>query len=276
MSMFTRQTYPGGIVAYHSSLLTQLGVPHAFSTRHGGISTGPLASLNLGNPLPPAPQDLPEVIEINYQRLTEALQFGPRTRVWVKQVHGNEVVLCEADEDLPVSFSDMLAHHWTGQQSADGLVTQRPDLILTVRTADCVPVLLASSDGRTVAALHAGWRGLVAGVLGRGVRAMAEYGHRPADLRAAIGPCIGPVAYEVDTTTAGYFSQLNLTPAIHTDLGPKPHLDLALAADLQLRALGLTQTDRADLCTASNPADFYSHRHTAGTTGRLAALIATK
>src|SRR5829696_7758316 len=152
--MLQRRTAPNGVVFYASPLLEQIGVPHAFSTRLGGTSPPPFDSLNLGNPTGDGtPRDSYPRILSHYPLLLEAA--GCPSGEWCRlhQVHGATVIRVRAGEPLDKATQ------------GDALVSEDPARAIAVRVADCAPILLASDDGRTVAAVHAGWRGVIAGVL---------------------------------------------------------------------------------------------------------------
>src|SRR4051794_26181302 len=158
--MLDRQTTPDGIVFYASPLLRAAGVPHAFSTRIGGVSRPPFDSMNLGNPNGCAVQDDYENIWANYRLLQQAAGCGgERELCRVHQVHAAGVVRTRAGEPFDNSAK------------ADAIVSDDAARVLSVRVADCVPVLLATADGRTVAAVHAGWRGVIAGAVPAAVHA---------------------------------------------------------------------------------------------------------
>src|SRR5687768_17098934 len=159
--MLQRRIAPNGVVYYASPLLERAGVPHAFSTRLGGISPPPFDSLNLGNPNGCAVQDDYDHVWHNYRLLQDAAACGGRELVRVHQVHGAAVAVVTPGRPFDVSTK------------ADALVGDDPGRVLSVRVADCVPVLLAAGDGRTVAAVHAGWRGVVAGAVGAAIRTMS-------------------------------------------------------------------------------------------------------
>jgi len=143
-----------------------------------------------------------------------------------------------------------------------------------VRVADCVPVLLASGDGRVVSAVHAGWRGVAAGVVSEAVQAMRRLG--ASDIVAAVGPCIGVNHFEVGQEVAEAFDSAGLRPCVRRDGWPKPHIDLSSAVAWQLREAGVesSRIDRTDRCTFAHADEFFSHRRDHGRTGRQAALIA--
>jgi copper oxidase (laccase) domain-containing protein len=173
--MLQRTTHPNGVVTYQSPLFRAAGIPHAFSTRIGGISTSPYDSLNFGNPSPsPAlPPDTPANIQENFRRLQTALGLGPLPRAWVTQVHGSrvELVAPEPAGEYAETLAAEIRDRFTGQTAADGMVTGVPGVLLTIRVADCVPVLLASQNGM-VAAVHAGWRGVVSGIVETGLQTL--------------------------------------------------------------------------------------------------------
>jgi len=267
--------HPGGVVTYQSPLLRSLGVVHAFSTRIGGHSPPPFNSMNLGNPTGCDVQDENANLEENYRRLMNAIGAAPMLRAWVKQVHGRSVELLEREpegeygETLEAEIRD----RFCGQISADAIVTSVPNVLLTVRIADCVPILIASRDGKIVAAIHAGWRGVVGDVVGKAVRGMREAG-APADgLVAAIGPCISLEHFEVGPEVAEEFVRQGLGHAVQSFPDKNPHIDLQASVKALLGRTGVTQIDGNDLCTFRDADTFYSHRRDNGITGRMAAVI---
>jgi hypothetical protein len=259
--MLTRQTHSNGVVAYQSPLLTAWGVPHAFSTRLGGISPAPFASMNLGNPNGCAIQDDPERIGENYRRLRRAVGFREGERCYVHQVHGGGVA--RAVRGVPFDTST----------KADAIVSDDGSRVLSVRVADCVPVLLAAQGGRVVAAVHAGWRGVIAGVV---LAALAAMDVAAADCVAAIGPCIGMEAFEVGGEVLDEFRRaFGPSAPLRQRSDGKGHVDLREALRRQLRSAGLTdrQIDVTDRCTFRDADEFYSHRRDNGITGRMTALV---
>jgi YfiH family protein len=280
--MLIRVRHPNGVVTYQSPLLGATGVPHAFSTRHGGVSPAPFDTLNLGNPLAGASPDPNEHLNANYRRLQAALDdsFGtpphPVYRAWVTQVHGRRVERLDPEPDT--EYAETLAagirDRFHGQIEADAMLTGCPQVLLTIRAADCFPVLLASDDGRQVAAVHCGWRSTVNGILERIVRAFAEESIVPARLVAAIGPGISAAAFEVGPEVVAAFEDANLAAAIvEGAANHKSHIDLQHAIHTQLSRLGLARIESNTLCTFRDREDFYSHRRDAGHTGRMAAVI---
>jgi hypothetical protein len=242
-------------------------VRHAFSTRIGGLSPAPFDSLNLGNPNGKLRDD-ENRIRANYGRLMSSIGCADELPLRVHQVHGRQVARVEAGEAFDI------------RQSADALLSRDSQRAICVRTADCVPVLLCSGDGWVVAAVHAGWRGIVAGIISAAVGQMLEVAGAADTLLAAIGPCIGPEAFEVGPEVLRAFAESFaegdrtlylrvLSPSVGT-------VDLRKAAQMQLIGSGLCpgNIDSTDLCTATRRDEFFSHRRDRGVTGRMAAIIA--
>lgn len=259
-------THTNGAVVLRSPLLTSARIPHAFSTRIGGISRGPFASLNFGNPNPCDDRDPPENIRENYRRLLEAAGCPGRELVEVHQVHGCEVHTARRGQP---------AHDGPNSTKADAIVTSDPSRALAVRTADCVPVLLASADGQHVSAVHAGWRGVVSGVVPAAVDGLKHDGAE--ETLAAIGPSIGPDAFEVGPEVVAEFRRVFGADApVREQPGGKPHIDLKEAIATQLRRLGITGVDVSAHCTVRDQELFFSHRRDHGVTGRMASVIAPR
>jgi YfiH family protein len=242
------------------------GVRAVFTTRAGGISAVPYASMNLGDHV----GDLPAKVAANRALLRQAL--GSRA-VFLQQVHGSEVLVLDgATED--------------GLQ-ADACVTKDAGVVCTIMVADCLPVLLATADGAMVAAAHAGWRGLAGDSNGMGVLESVHAAmNTDARILAWLGPCIGPSAFEVGPEVKAAFEAVQPEAGrLFTPSGAGKYLaDLPGLARLRLKALGVTEiygNEGSDAwCTVRNPSRFFSHRRDAGpagngfgTTGRMAACI---
>jgi YfiH family protein len=259
-----RRIGKNGVVYYASAKLDAVGVRHAFSTRIGGISPAPFDSLNLGNPSGCGPRDDYDRIWGNYSRLTSSIGCGDEPPLRVHQVHGCEVACVEAGKAFD-----------TGRR-ADALVS-RDGRVISVRTADCVPVLLCSGDGRIVAAVHAGWRGIVAGIIPAATGQMLKGAGAADTILAAIGPCISGEAFEVGAEVLEAFIHVfgDAAPIARTPDG-KPTVDLRRAARMQLLSSGLRESniDSTDRCTVTHRDEFFSHRRERGITGRMAAVIA--
>ena len=205
-----------------------------FSTRVGGVSEGPYASLNLGR----MTGDDVERVDENRRILCAEIGTGPDRLALNRQIHSALV-------------------HRAGPGSrgepGDGLWTDEPDLPILAFAADCLPIALVRSNGEApaVAVLHAGWRGLLGGVVAAGVAALG------GALRACVGPAIGPCCYEVGDEVAEPFEA-----AFGADVLRGPNLDLWAAGERALRGAGVEEVERVDLCTACNPDLFFSHRRT--------------
>ncbi len=258
-----------GVEAYHLTALEELGgVIAVFTGRAGGVSGRWGAGLNWSYSV----GDEPAQVQENRRRTLQALGLPLRRGVMAGLVHGNRVVRVSGDEE-PGKDEVRLA------DDCDAIITDVPDLALIVTAADCVPVYLADPVRRTIGVAHAGWRGTVAGVAGRTARAMArEFGSRPADIRAAVGPSIGPCCYEVDDRVAlplrDYFGAAAATLLTPGNAPGKFMLDLWSANRLDLERAGITQVSVAGVCTSCGVDRLFSHRAESGTAGRAAAVIA--
>ncbi len=239
------------------------GVVAAFSSRAGAGGTAPYEGLNLGLHVG---DDLRTVLR-NRRRLATVLSLAGLPWATVRQVHSAGVV--EARRELlgpgPPEARPALAQ-------ADGLVTGQPGLLLAVLGADCLPVLLADPAAGVVAAVHAGWRGLVAGVLEQGVAAFARRGGDPSRSVALVGPAIGPCCYEVGPEVAGPVGE-RYPAAVATTRDGRPAVDTTAAAVQALGSAGFGEVRAARECTAHQPERFFSHRRD-GVTGRQAGVVA--
>ena len=242
-----------------------LSVPHGFSGKRGGVSRGIYESLNLRVHC----DDDPERIAENYRRLYEAVGVtGPA--VFTHQVHGDTV--------LPVMESDRHELFTDVPYAADGLITKEPGLPLIAFSADCIPILLHDPVQNAVAAVHAGWRGTAFGIAEKAVRKMtACFGSRPADVRAAIGPGIGPCCFETgpEVPAALYQALGQDAEEVIRPAGEKAFADLKKANLLFLLRAGLLpeQVDLCPVCTRCSHALYWSHRQTLGERGVQGAII---
>jgi YfiH family protein len=262
-----RQTASNSVVFYASAKLQAIGVRHAFSTRRGGVSPPPFDSLNLGNPSDGELRDDQRRINQNYALLLAAVGFAGSSPLRVHQVHDCAVATVRPGQPFDSDFR------------ADAIVSRDAQRAISVRIADCVPVLLSSDDGQTVAAVHAGWRGIVAGVIPAAVRRMVDSPASAQSLIAAIGPCIGREAFEVGEDVLSDFARIfGAAAPIERRGAGKGRVDLRVAARLQLLAAGLRsdRIDSTDRCTVTHGEEFFSHRRERGVTGRMAAVIAPR
>ena len=235
------------------------GIAHGFSTRRWEDR----ARFDLGTADP-----ADECVARRRRRFLDAVGLCGVEPVVLRQVHGDTVV----------RVRDMGVEAAPRADAVVALRDDRPRLAPSVRTADCVPILVADRRGRAVAAIHAGWRGTAAAVARRVVAALARLGVEPGDLHAALGPAIGPCCYEVDPDVLRAVARGTGAPesAISPiERGQKPHLDLRLANAVQLRTAGVPQRsiDSAPWCTACSRELFFSHRRDGTQAGRMMASI---
>jgi YfiH family protein len=247
-----------------SPLLADLpGVRHGFFTRQGGVSAGLFASLNVGR----GSGDDPERVAENRRRAAARFDLPAAALATCRQVHSARVVAARAPLDGP-------------PPEADGVATAASGLLCGALAADCAPVLIADAEARVVAAVHAGWRGALGGVVEAGVAAMAALGADPARMRAAVGPCIGPASYEVglefearfvaaDAANAGFFA-----PGARPD---KRLFDLPGYVLTRLGAAGVGRAEWIGCDTLADEARFFSNRRAVlrgeGGYGRLLSAI---
>lgn len=225
------------------------------TTRLGGHGVKPYDSFNLGEHV----NDNAVVVKANRDQLTEELAL-PATPNWLNQVHGVDVVYCDRATDTVTT--------------ADAAWTDQPGCVLSVMTADCLPVLLASRSGGVVAVAHGGWRGLASGILESTVAALPV---EPQLLQAWLGPAIGPNHFEVGSEVREAF--LNQNPGFQhcftesSLTADKYFANIFRLGEFCLRAAGVSQIFGGGICTFEGKKRFFSHRRDQGTTGRMASLI---
>jgi hypothetical protein len=244
-----RRRLKADLHALVSPELEGLGFLVAFTERTGGVSSGQFWSLNLGAET----GDHPDLVRENRRRARLAL--GVAELVSVRQVHGTRFLSVRG----PASNA--------GSPVGDGLITRAGGVPLTVMVADCVPLVLASRAEEMLVAVHVGWRGLAAGIVPIALRCFTA----PSRVSAAIGPSVGPCHYEVGNEVVDKVLTGTEGKAVRTDDEPNPRLDLAGTVEAVLRGGGVPMVDRAEECTACEPARFFSHRRD-GTTGRQAVV----
>jgi YfiH family protein len=216
-----------------------------FTTRLGGVSKGPYASLNLGR----KSGDDVEHVDENRRIACDSIGADVERLALNYQVHSDRVLRAAAG---------------TRRERADGLWTEERDLPVLALSADCLPLALVRTGGErpAVAVLHVGWRGLLAGVIQAGASALGDHA-----LAAAIGPGIGPCCYEVGEEVAAPFRE-----RFGEDVVRDRRLDLWTSAERALHAAGVEHVHRFDRCTACEPDTFFSHRRDAGRTGRQGVI----
>ncbi|MBJ7224005.1 MULTISPECIES: purine nucleoside phosphorylase YfiH [unclassified Brenneria] len=221
------------------------------TTRYGGGSLPPYDALNLGGHV----GDDADTVMANRQKLVDKANL-PAMPHWLEQVHGTHVI--RIDGTPPSSVV------------GDAAYTDRKGQVCAVMTADCLPVLFCAADGGEVAAAHAGWRGLSAGVL---EETLACFRAKPSQIMAWLGPAIGPDAFEVGAEVREEFIQHDaMAISAFRPHGDKFLADIYQLARLRLHGVGVTQIFGGDFCTVGDPQKFFSYRRD-GVTGRMASLI---
>jgi YfiH family protein len=247
--------------------LERTGFMHAFSTRLGGVSSLPCDSLSLGN----FKQDSADNIRENRRRLLAALGVNDWTLVTAAQIHSADVRLINDQVDAQRAASE-----------CDALTANLPQTLLAVQTADCMPILLADQRSRAVAAVHAGWRGTLAGIVARTLERMQHaYDTHPHDVLAAFGPAIQAPNFEVGHEVIAQFEAAYSFAAdaiSNRQESGKAHLDLAFINRRWLIDLGVPAAQIYDcgLCTVARNDLFFSYRKELGATkpiGRLMGVI---
>ena len=224
---------------------------HAATTlRSGGVSNGSYASLNPADHV----DDDPVCVKSNRAIISNMLQL-PAEPVWLSQVHGTRVI--KADEA-------------SGTETADASFSYRAGTVCAVMTADCLPVLFCGDAGNIVAAAHAGWRGLQAGVIEQTLKAM-----NCNDVSVWLGPAIGPKHFEIgDDVRSAFVTTNSKASSAFKDNGPGKWLaNIYQLAKLQLNELGIDRIYGGNFCTVTDTQRFYSYRRDGAATGRMASLI---
>jgi YfiH family protein len=272
------------VVAHHggamegsvqAALLHQArGIVHAFSTRQGGVSRAPFATLNLGQSV----GDDPAAVNANRRRFFGAFGVESNRVVRAWQMHGDGVLRVDAPLTQRPGFPGCLVDERAG---FDALITNLLELALVVSTADCLPILIHDPIHRAVAAVHAGWRGTAKGIAPRAIGAMCEaYGTNPSDCRAAIGPGIRRCCFEVDAAVTEEMAAALPEWESYVTANRSDHwlLDLAGVNRALLEAAGLypDRIEDVGLCTSCRTDLFFSHRAEKGRTGRMMNFILLK
>lgn len=214
---------------------------HGFFTRHGGASSGVFRGLNCGV----GSSDQSEAVAVNRKRVAQAMQAD---LVGVYQIHSPDVITVTAPLET--------------RPRADAMVTATPGLALSILTADCQPILFADTQAGVIGAAHAGWKGALYGVIDNTVAAMQALGANPANIRAAIGPCISQAAYEVGPEFLDDFliEDRENTRFFASGNGDRYMFDLPGYGLHRLRAAGVAQAEWTGYCTYADPDRFYSYR----------------
>lgn len=244
------------------------GLIHAVTTRRGGISAGPFASLNLGLNT----GDVFHVVRQNRRKVLSTLGWKPEALLSPVQIHGNRVVtVTQALGTGSIGDTDL------GLGGCDGLLTREKGLVLMIKVADCFPVFLYDPVAEAIGLIHAGWRGIANGIITRAIEAMAvSFRCKPVHIAAGIGPGIGSCCFVVGEDVRVAFEKHNQSNAFpQTNGDERFYCDLKKIIFAELLSCGLREERirAADACTCCDEALFYSHRRDNGKTGRMAALI---
>jgi len=236
-----------------------------FTTRNGGVSRPPYNSLNLGS----GTDDAKHNVEANRATLARTFDLEPHQLLTVRQVHGTDILIVDEENPDLTHFQEV---------EADAIITDQPNIMIGVLVADCFPVLVCDPIKKVAAAIHAGWRGAAAGLIGHTITAMkSHFGCSPANMVAAIGAGIGAHKYLVDRPVrdafragSGYWESISN----EVSLG-QWQLDIGKSCRLQLEAAGVTGEKIEDVteCTCCHRELFFSYRRDQGTTGRQIGYI---
>lgn len=243
--------------------MTAAGFRHAFFTRTGGVSSGPYTSLNFSASV----GDATDCVNSNIHIAARWLDVEVPRLYFAQQVHG-----CE--------FIEVRDHgaEQVQSQNADAIITARAGSACAIRTADCVPILIADAGSGQVAAIHAGWKGVVAGIIPRTLRRLLDAGSLASQLLAAVGPHIRLAAFEVSEEVAQLIAQSAPGACVVTrQAGQRPHVSLLDAVIYQLESAGLARSRIEDVggCTFEDEQRFFSFRRQGAASGRhLHAIVA--
>ena len=245
-----------------------IGAPHCFTTRLGGVSTGIFDSLNLNF----SRGDDPDRVVENFRRIGTVLGFTPNDAVNARQIHSDIVVRVDEKNRGNLAVTG-------ASPECDAMITNTPGMALYVSTADCTPILLWDSVTGAVGAAHAGWKGTALAIGAKTVAAMIrEFGTKPENIRAAIGPSIGFCHFETDADVPEAMLKAfgeEVKPFIRQQ-GSKYYVNLKEINALALRRAGVTHIEISQECTMCQPDRFWSHRVTLGQRGAQGGIIVCK
>lgn len=265
---FLKQTE--GVTFYTSPLFNQYKIHHMFSTRHGGVSEGNFDSLNFAIGAGEL-RDTKENVLKNHALAANVFGLTEEDICRTYQTHSTNVELVTNEQKSIGIYKEPFDH------GVDGLVTIEKNLILSIRTADCVPVLFYDAKNNICAAVHAGWRGILGRITDVAIERMCSVGAEKESILVAIGPCAGACCYEVGEELFDAFtaSDEDFKNCFYRRDG-KLYFDLTEANELVLLKSGIQEKhiSTANLCTCCNDKDFFSHRRQGANRGTMSALIA--
>lgn len=253
----------GGIRYFRFESMAQAGLIQAIFSRHGGVSEGPWAELNVGSLVGDDPEHVSENLRRSFQSMGRVR--GSMFDSWL--VHGTQALVAGAPRPP----------EWGRPPQADIILTNHPEVTLFMRYADCVPLIYFDPVKRAISLAHAGWRGTLLRVAAKAVDEMQRhYGSQPQDLLVGIGPAISVDHYEVGPEVVAEVQAAfgDQASQLLPDYGGKPHFDLIAANCLILEAAGVRSIEPSGICTYANYQDWFSHRASGGKTGRFGALLA--
>lgn len=251
-----------GLKYYQFESFCEMGITHGFFTRLGGVSPEPFDSLNMATTV----GDTSENVLENLKRMFDVFGLNLRTRYDGWQYHSRTVIAAEVPRSPSVRYP----------LRADGLITNRPEVTLVQRFADCVPVIFYDPVFKAVGICHAGWRGTVDNICSLTLKNMQKlYGSDPKNVLAGIGPSIGPCHFEVKEDVAGPFRQAfgNRFEEICDLRSGRIYLDLWKANRILLEEQGVRKIETAEICTVCHRDEWFSHRGDHGKSGRYGVLI---
>lgn len=260
------------ITYYTSPLLDANNIPHMFTTRHGGVSSGVFESLNFAVGAGSIRDSQENVIK-NHALAASCFGLTENDICRSYQNHSANVEVVGNDQKSTGIYKPPFPY------GVDGLVTAEKRLILSIRTADCVPVLLYDTKNNICAAVHSGWRGTLGRITSSAIEKMCSAGADRGSIIAAIGPCIGVCCYEVGQELLDAFTNADKEfEACFTTKNGKLYLDLTAANEMILIKSGIKEENisSAHLCTCCNRDDFFSHRREGANRGTMSALIMNK
>lgn len=262
--------YIGGEVPYYKSrLFDSHGIKHAFFTRNGGVSEGAFSSLNFAIGTGKVTDSEENVIK-NHSIAAKLFGLSETDICRSYQTHTSNVVLADnTDRGRGIILPQY-------ENGVDGMVTAERNLLLSIRTADCVPILLCDTEKRVCAAVHSGWRGTVGGIAENAVELMVKQGASREKIIAAIGPCINNCCYEVGEELYDSFSSAGFDCGlVFEKRGSRYMLDLNTANKLVLNRAGIADSNIsiAGICTKCNSDHFFSHRRDGVIRGTMSAMI---